>query len=58
MTVAVAGVLVDCIEVTYLLDGQACIYLVCGAIGLAVVARSDTVRPASMVAATSGTPGR
>jgi MFS family permease len=54
----VAGVLVDRIDVTYLLDGQACIYLVCGAIGLAVVARSDAVRPASMVAATSGTPGR
>ncbi len=54
----VAGVLVDRVDVTYLLDGQACIYLVCGAVALAVVARSDAPRPASMVAATSGTPGR
>jgi predicted MFS family arabinose efflux permease len=53
-----AGVLLDRIDVSYLLDGQACIYLVCGAIGLAVVARSDSVLPDSMVAATSGTPGR
>jgi MFS family permease len=54
----VAGVLVDRIDVTYLLDGQACIYLACGVIGLVAVSRSEAVRPASTVRATSGTPGR
>lgn len=46
----VAGVLVDRVDITYLLDGQACIYLACGAIALLFVARvtfsgSDPGRP-------------
>jgi predicted MFS family arabinose efflux permease len=44
-----AGILVDRVDVTFLLDGQACIYLACGAIALLVVAR---------VTFSDGDPGR
>lgn len=42
-----AGVLVDRFDVTYLLDAQACLYLLCGAIGFLVVDRVGDVRPAA-----------
>jgi MFS family permease len=41
-----AGVLVDQLDVTHLLDAQACLYLLCGAIGFLVVARAGDLRAA------------